>query len=607
MILRTSCIAALAAAVVVLSERAAAQVTLLVSVSSSEEQQNQSNYISAISADGRYVAFESEASNLVAGDTNGSMDFFVRDRVLGTTERVSVSSSGQQSDSTATGFLPRFLSMSPDGRFVTFTTDATNLAVGDTNGTWDVYIRDRQLGITERVSVDSNEVGGNGQCWESATSADGRTIAFRSAATNLVPNDVNGWTDIFVRDRLAGTTERVSIRSDGLPANSNNQNVSISADGRYVAFQSYATNIVFGDTNGFPDIFVRDRVAGTTTRVSLGLGGAQADSSCLMGSISADGRFVAFESSASNLVAGDTNGVWDVFVVDRQTGTTERVSVTTAGTQTFDGSYPIQYPAPSLSADGRFVAFTSESPALVPGDNNNVLDVFLRDRTLGTTQRVSVGDEGAEANSLSLYPSVAGGGRYVSFCSAASNLAVDTNNKTDIFVRDLAPEGFESSCDAGVDGVIACPCANPPSALGRGCDNSSATGGAVLAASGVAYLSMDSLRFTTSGERPTALSILTQWNGGSTSGSVYGMGVRCTSGGFKRMFTQVAVGGSITVPDFVGGDPTVSARSAALGNVIGAGESRWYFVYYRDPVVLGGCPAANTFNATQTGKVTWSL
>ncbi len=165
--------------------------------------------------------------------------------------------------------------------------------------------------------------------------------------------------------------------------------------------------------------------------------------------------------------------------------------------------------------------------------------------------------------------------------------------------------GFTSLCDAGSGGVIACPCGNPPSGAGRGCDNSSATGGAVLAATGIAYLSMDSLVFATSGEKPTALSIVMQGSSASTSGIVFGMGVRCASGTLKRLYSKTAVGGSISAPNFGAGDASVSARSAAMGDVIQAGESRWYLVYYRDPGVLGGCPAASTFNATQTGKVLW--
>jgi hypothetical protein len=165
--------------------------------------------------------------------------------------------------------------------------------------------------------------------------------------------------------------------------------------------------------------------------------------------------------------------------------------------------------------------------------------------------------------------------------------------------------GFTSLCDAGSSGVIACPCGNPPSGAGRGCDNSSATGGAVLAASGIAYLSLDSLVFTASGEKPTALSIVMQGSSTSSSGIVFGMGVRCASGALKRLYSKTAVGGSISAPNFGAGDASVSARSAALGDVIQPGQSRWYLVYYRDPVVLGACSALSTFNATQTGEVHW--
>ena len=165
--------------------------------------------------------------------------------------------------------------------------------------------------------------------------------------------------------------------------------------------------------------------------------------------------------------------------------------------------------------------------------------------------------------------------------------------------------GFTSLCDPGFGGVQACPCGNPPSTLGRGCDNSSATGGAVLEAAGIAYLSLDSLVFTTSGEKPSALSIVMQASSLNPSGVAFGMGVRCAGGNLKRLFSKTAAGGSISAPNFAGGDLSVSARSAALGDVIQPGQSRWYLVYYRDPAVLGGCPASSTFNATQTGEVHW--
>jgi hypothetical protein len=158
-------------------------------------------------------------------------------------------------------------------------------------------------------------------------------------------------------------------------------------------------------------------------------------------------------------------------------------------------------------------------------------------------------------------------------------------------------------CRPGAGGVVACPCANAPEGLNRGCENSEATTGAALTASGVASLAGDTLVFSTGGERPTALSIVLQGNALAANGLVFGQGVRCAAGSLLRLYSKFAVGGSITAP--AGGDPSVSVRAAALGDVIVAGESRWYLVYYRDPTVLAGCPAASTFNATQTGRVDW--
>jgi Tol biopolymer transport system component len=587
---------------VFLCASAFAQVTQRENLSSSETQANGSSFNSALSGDGRYLVFESDANNLVPGDTNGAKDIFVRDRLLGTTERVSVDSNELQSN--AVDFWAPVLAISADGRFVTFTTDATNLVAGDTNGVFDVFIRDRQLGTTERVSVDSNGVQANGVNHESSLSRDGRYIAFRSYASNLVPGDTNGHSDIFVRDQLAGTTERVSVGTNGNEADSNNQNAAISADGRYVAFTSYATTLVTTDTNNFPDVYLRDRVNNTTERISMGTGGQEPNGACHSSSISADGRFITLQSDATNLVSGDTNVSWDSFVYDRQTGTTDRVSISTSGAQ--GGSFFVQYPSPVITADGRYVVFSSEAGNLINGDTNGVFDVFMRDRLLGTTERVSVGTESVQGNATSMIPFISENGRFVSFTSASNNFeSNDTNQAMDIFVRDANPTSFTSLCTPGVNGVAACPCANPPSNTGRGCDNSAATGGAALTASGVAYVSEDSLTFTASGEPPTALSILLQGSSPASSGIVFGQGVRCVDGSLKRLFVKTASGGSILAPDVLAGDPTVSAQSAVLGDVITAGQSRWYFVYYRDQVVLGGCSATSTFNATQTGKVTW--
>ncbi|MFL6073207.1 MAG: TolB family protein [Mycobacteriales bacterium] len=335
----------------------------------------------AITPDGRYLAFTSTAATLVPGDSNRAMDVFVRDRAAGTTERVSVPTGGGQGD--AMSFRA---SISADGRYVTFASAAANLVPGDTNGAWDVFVRDRVAGTTERVSVAGDGTQGDRPSRGSALSADGRYVAFSSSATNLVPGDTNGTDDVFVRDRIAGTTERVSVPVGGGQAAGPSTGWAISADGRSVAFGSAAANLVPGDTNGAPDIFVRDRAAGTTSRASVAGDGTQADAaSQLTPLLSPDGRHVAFASQADNLVPGDTNGRWDMFVRDLDSGRTELVS---AGG---DGESATDSVGVGISADGRYVTFTSAATTLVPGDTNLSADAFVRDRAAGVTELVDTG------------------------------------------------------------------------------------------------------------------------------------------------------------------------------------------------------------------------
>ena len=580
---------------------AAAQVTQRVNLSSSGNQARGDSEGSPVSADGRYVAFGSNAANLVPGDTNGLLDVFVRDRQTGTTERVSVDSSGAEANGKS-GLYG--LSISGDGRFVAFVSEATNLSPGDMNGKLDVFVRDRQLGLTECASVDPNGATGNGDSgsYGFAISADGRYVAFASSASNLVAGDTPA-LDVFVQDRQLGLTEIVSVNTTGGSANGQSYHPSISSDGHYVAFVSTASNLVQGDTNAHSDVFVRDRILGMIDLISVDSSGAQANGDNFVPSISADGRCVAFESDASNLVAGETNFLPDIFLHDRQIGTTERISVDSSGVQGLGFNV-----SPRISSDGRYVAFTSDASNLVPGDTNGDYDIFVRDRQLGTTERMSVDSSGMQANDFSGTPWISADGRFVTFYSLATNLvAGDTNAESDIFVRDrLGGPDFTNLCDPGISGVLGCPCGNPPSGSGRGCDNSAITGGAVLTATGGTYLSSDSLLFTTSGQAPATTSVLMQGTSPVATGLVYGQGVRCVGGTLKRLFTKTAHGGGVTVPDFGAGDPQVSARAAAKGDAIGAGESRWYLVFYRDPVVLGGCPSGSTFNATQTGQITWS-
>ena len=212
----------------------------------------------------------------------------------------------------------------------------------------------------------------------------------------------------------------------------------ISADGRYVAFYSVSDNLVPGDTNGYGDILVHDRVTSKTTRVSVATGGTQASwVSYVKPAVSADGRYVAFVSSAPDLVPGDRNGRPDAFIHDRSSGETTRVSVATDGAEG-DGSFIYVV---AMSSDGRFVAFDSASSTLVPDDSNKGLDVFIHDRDAGATTRVSVAADLSQGNGDSMYPAISGNGQLVAFTSDAGNLVTgDTNIASDIFVRDRGAE-----------------------------------------------------------------------------------------------------------------------------------------------------------------------
>ena len=366
--------------------------TELISVSSSGKSGLGDSYLPAISGDGRYVAFYSLADNLVPDDTNNLPDFFVRDRFLRMTERVSVNSAGEQGYGSDYSWSP---SISADGRYVAFVSGFVNLVEGDTNGAQDVFVRDREKGTTERVSVSSSgaeaQKFGDG-AYSAAISSDGRFVAFVSSAADLVEGDTNGWPDTFVRDRQEGITERVSVSTTGGEASTYSWEPSISADGRYVVFYTTAS-LEPEDQNGWEDVYLRDRALGTTERVALSYSGeaAKGINYSYPSSLSGDGRYVVFGSSASNLVTGDTNGSWDFFVRDRVDQTTERISITSAGMETHTAQNTGTGSA-SISADGRYAVFASSAFDLVPGDTNGLFDVFLRDRTAHTTVRVSVPD-----------------------------------------------------------------------------------------------------------------------------------------------------------------------------------------------------------------------
>ncbi|MFZ1416317.1 MAG: hypothetical protein WAS73_17315 [Defluviicoccus sp.] len=391
---------------------------------------NDWNEYPSLSADGRFVAFGSYASNLVQGDTNGWPDIFVKDLTTGVVSRVSTAADGTQGNS---NYNYNYPSLSADGRFVAFWSDASNLVPGDTNGTRDIFVKDLTTGILTRASTAADGTQGNGRNLDPSLSADGSKVAFWSTATNLVPGDTNGGDDIFVKDLTTGAVTLASTAADGTQGNDENHHPSLSADGRFVAFASGASNLVPG-ADGF-HIFVKDLTTGAITLASTAADGTQGNHwSGSDPSLSADGRFVAFSSYASNLVPGDTTGAWwDIFVKDLTTGAITLASTATDGTQGDNHSGQ-----PSLSADGRFVAFWSDASNLVPGDTNGTWDIFVKDLTTGVLTRVSTAAGGTQGNAYSSSSSLSADGRFVAFASGATNLVPgDTNNAADIFVVEL--------------------------------------------------------------------------------------------------------------------------------------------------------------------------
>jgi Tol biopolymer transport system component len=418
--------------------------TSRVSVSSSGGQGDYSSFATGISAEGRYVAFSSDATTLVNGDTNGKRDAFVRDRLTGETARVSVSSTGEQSDCSDPFGCSSAAGISANGRYVAIVSAAPDLVSGDTNGASDVFVHDRQTSETTRVSISGSGSQGNGASGFAAISADGRYVAFSSSASNLVSRDTNGTGDVFVHDLRTGRTTRVNLDSHGRQTNrgGDSWDPTIGARGRYVAFTSNASNLVAHDTNSLPDVFVRDLRTGRTTRVSVNSRGKQAagdrtGNGSNAPSISANGRYIAFHSAASNLVRGDTNRAFDIFVRDRTTRQTRRVSVSSRGRQANAESFG----PPSISPDGRYVAFGSLATNLVAGDANDITDVFVYDRRTGRVTIASRNTDGQQGNdgSANAVGAFSADDRYLAFSSWAGNLVDDdTNGGPDAFVRRIS-------------------------------------------------------------------------------------------------------------------------------------------------------------------------
>ncbi len=387
------------------------------------------SFIPYLNPDGRYVVFDSDATNLVQNDTNGLPDVFRKDTSTGAAVRCSTDSSDAQGNGAS--LQP---AINQDGRYIVFESDATNLVANDTNGVRDIFRKDLLSGETLRCSTDAAGTQADGASNFAVASADGVFVTFASDATNLVTNDTNGASDIFRKNLVTQEIVRCSTSSASVQSNGNSQGPILGPEGRFVAFTSQASNLVPNDTNGVADVFRKDLLTGETLRCSTNSTGGQSNGISNDLFLGADGRFVVFRSDATNLVPNDTNGVGDVFLKDIATGETSRCSTDSAGVQANGAS-----DFTAISDDGRYAVFRSDATNLVPGDTNGVGDIFRKDMLTGQVIRCSTDAAGAQANGASNAPICDAAGRYIAFTSAATNLvANDTNGLVDVFRKELA-------------------------------------------------------------------------------------------------------------------------------------------------------------------------
>lgn len=380
-----------------------------------------------VSQDGRITVFATNYDMLVSGDTSGYPDVFAYDRVTKQTELISRGPDGKPGNNSS--HRP---SVSPDGRYVAFTSLAKNL-LADPSMTacsgipcTNIFVYDRvtkkqtlanlttggqRMGVEERMSFEFGPI----------LSRDGKSVVF-STDHPIEPSDTNNNLDVAVRDLAAGVTRIASTNSAGHVVASGNNEATISYDGRYVVFAAFSP-LVPEDTNETYDVYRRDLQTGEIMLISKTASGGIANRASNQAVISGDGQFVAYISRATNIVPGDTNENNDVFVYNVKTGTTQRVNVTSRGNQAAGETY-----YPDISYDGRYVVYGSLARNLVPADSNDALDIFLYDRGANLTRRINRGSaDGVQANDWSFYSSISGDGKTVAFTSRATNLTGEPN------------------------------------------------------------------------------------------------------------------------------------------------------------------------------------
>lgn len=395
----------------------------LVSSKADGSHANSDSTHSALSRTGRYVAFTSAADNLVPGDTAGAWDIFVKDRVTGAIERVNVDAAGNQTSGLHSGTKP---SISDDGRYVVFSSTATNLVANDTNGREDVFLKDRATGAVTLVSVNGSGAQGDRDSYAPMISGDGRCVAFSSQSTNMGGAPPNGNHNLFLKDLVTGAVDHISVDSDENAIAGSAYDPVVSRDGTKVLFllERFSPSYRFM-------VMLRDRVAGTTVDVGLNSQGEEANDMVTSAQMTSDARWIVFTSTASNLVANDTNFIPDVFVRDLENGVTSRVSVHSSGGQAVTGSF---YDV-GIAGTGPWVSYRSDSPDLVDNDNNAEYDVFLHHVGSGETVRLSKANDGGNADGASNRPAISASGAVIAFSSGATNLLpADGNGGTsDIF------------------------------------------------------------------------------------------------------------------------------------------------------------------------------
>jgi Tol biopolymer transport system component len=414
---RLGCLTVTGALVIALPAPAHAAVlaTDLVSVTADGTQGNENSILPSVDADGRFVVFESPASNLTSSDDNGKYDVFLTDRDTGSLELISRGADGRPLPGDSGGSQ-----ISADGRFVTY-----HSWTGTSAEPPKVYVYDRVEQATEQISAGAR--GGTSP----TISGDGRYVTFTSSSEDIVP-DANRWyEDVFLHDRKAGETRIVSSSADGTQGDRSSSKGVVTADGRHVAFVSSATNLVPGDTNGAEDIFLKNLTTGDVQRITVTSDGSQLTDFFIYSdpSVSADGRYVSYATTGA-FDPADVNGDIDVYLRDTVTGETTLLSRRAGGEPLSSGWAS----SPAVSGDGSSIAFWSNSSQIVAGDTNYTGDLFVYDRASGVTERVSVTSSGAEADGADSGV-LSHDGRLAFYRAGAANLVPnDTNGRDDIFV-----------------------------------------------------------------------------------------------------------------------------------------------------------------------------